>query len=103
MLGPPSQTAGRLVWSEADFLPGLVVDRYGEVLAVQCQTLGMARVRHVLVAALRTLLGERPILTPTKPRPRPWRDSPRRAGGSIDPALTISSSTRDPCGCVSRW
>jgi 23S rRNA (cytosine1962-C5)-methyltransferase len=55
-------TAGRLVWSEADFLPGLVVDRYGEVLVVQCQTLGMASVRPVVVAELRALLGERPVL-----------------------------------------
>jgi 23S rRNA (cytosine1962-C5)-methyltransferase len=86
VLGPPSHsTAGRLVWSEADFLPGLVVDRYGEVLAVQCQTLGMARVRHVLVAALRTLLGERPVLNADEAVPaalegftpaRGWLDRP---------------------------
>ena len=43
------QTAGlagegyRLCWSEADGLPGLVVDRYGPVSVVQCQTLGMSR------------------------------------------------------------
>jgi 23S rRNA (cytosine1962-C5)-methyltransferase len=48
----------RLVWSEADGLPGLVVDRYGEVLAVQCLTLGMARVRGDLVAGLRRRLGD---------------------------------------------
>src|SRR3989304_2612333 len=33
---------GRLVWSDADGLPGLVVDRYGPVLVVQCLALGMA-------------------------------------------------------------
>jgi 23S rRNA (cytosine1962-C5)-methyltransferase len=43
------QTAGlvaaayRLCWSEADGLPGLVVDRYGPVSVLQCLTLGMAR------------------------------------------------------------
>ncbi len=31
----------RLVWSEADLLPGLVVDRFGSVLVVQALTLGM--------------------------------------------------------------
>jgi 23S rRNA (cytosine1962-C5)-methyltransferase len=46
------------VWSEADGLPGLVVDRYGPVVAVQCLTLGMARRRAELVAALRSVLGE---------------------------------------------
>ena len=35
--------AYRLVWSEADGLPGLVVDRYGPVSVVQCLTLGMSR------------------------------------------------------------
>ena len=53
--------AVRLVWSEADGLPGLVVDRYGPALAVQCLTLGMARRRADLVAALRGLLGDLPV------------------------------------------
>ena len=35
--------AYRLCWSEADGLPGLVVDRYGPVSVMQCLTLGMAR------------------------------------------------------------
>ena len=48
--GPP--TLCRLVWSEADGLPGLVVDRYGPVLVTQCLTLGMARARPVVTAAL---------------------------------------------------
>src|SRR5205814_875335 len=32
-------TLARLVWSEADGLPGLVVDRYDDVLVIQCLTL----------------------------------------------------------------
>ena len=51
----------RLVWSEGDGLPGLVVDRYGDVLVMQCLTLGMARVRSELVAALRAVVGELPV------------------------------------------
>jgi 23S rRNA (cytosine1962-C5)-methyltransferase len=50
-------TAERVVWSESDGLPGFVVDRYGDVLVVQCSTLGMARVRGELVAALRSATG----------------------------------------------
>ncbi len=49
---------GRLVWSEADGLPGLVVDRYGPGLVVQCLTLGMARVRDDIVAGLRARVGD---------------------------------------------
>ena len=55
--GAPPEV-GRVVWSEADGLPGFVADRYGPVLVVQCLTLGMARVRDDLVAALRSRLGD---------------------------------------------
>src|SRR5881296_4278669 len=57
--GPPS--LGRLVWSEADGLPGLVVDRYDSVLVVQCGTLGMARRRREIESALERVLGELPV------------------------------------------
>ena len=46
--------AYRLCWSEADGLPGLIVDRYGPVSVIQCLTLGMAHhadwVREALAA-----------------------------------------------------
>lgn len=42
----------RLCWSEADGLPGLVVDRYGPVSVVQCHTLGMSRLAGSVVEAL---------------------------------------------------
>ncbi|HET7875847.1 MAG TPA: class I SAM-dependent rRNA methyltransferase [Methylomirabilota bacterium] len=35
--------AYRLCWSEADRLPGLIVDRYGTVSVIQCLTLGMTQ------------------------------------------------------------
>jgi 23S rRNA (cytosine1962-C5)-methyltransferase len=50
--------AVRLVWSEADGLAGLVVDRYGPVAVVQTVTLGMARRRAELAAALREVAGD---------------------------------------------
>ncbi|WP_407669655.1 class I SAM-dependent rRNA methyltransferase, partial [Paenibacillus kobensis] len=42
----------RLVYGEADFLPGLVVDRFGGVLVVQILTLGMDVRRDAIVRAL---------------------------------------------------
>ena len=42
----------RLVYGEADFLPGLIVDRFGEVLVVQLLTLGMDIHREAIIAAL---------------------------------------------------
>jgi len=46
------------VWSEADALAGLVVDRYGPVAVLQTVTLGMARRRAELAAALRETIGD---------------------------------------------
>ena len=45
-------TAYRLVHAEADLLPGLIVDRYGDFLVVQCLTLGIARRCPEIVRAL---------------------------------------------------
>lgn len=42
----------RLVHAEADFLPGLIVDRYAGVVVVQFLTAGVQRVRGVILAAL---------------------------------------------------
>ena len=46
--------AFRLVWSEADGLPGLVVDQYGPVMVLQCLTLGMAQARSLIADVLRS-------------------------------------------------
>ncbi|HQQ64142.1 MAG TPA: class I SAM-dependent rRNA methyltransferase [Pseudomonadales bacterium] len=42
----------RLVYGDSDFLPGLVVDRYGDVLSVQCNSAGMAALQNDVLAAL---------------------------------------------------
>ncbi len=46
----------RLVYSEGDQLPGLVVDRYGEYLVVQLNTAGMEALRGSVLEALGDLL-----------------------------------------------
>ncbi len=52
----PSTDAYRLVNAESDGLPGLVVDRYGPWLVMQCLTLGMARRRDEVATLLAELL-----------------------------------------------
>lgn len=52
----------RLVFGEGDGLPGLVVDRYGDVLVVQMTTAGMERARDEVVAALAKVLRPAGIL-----------------------------------------
>lgn len=54
----PSSTAGRLVYAEADDLPGLIVDRYGDFLVCQFLSAGADHHRAVIVDQLRQLLGE---------------------------------------------
>lgn len=51
-----SQSAARLVFSEADGLSGLIVDRYGDYLVVQPTSLGMANRLPLLAAQLRELV-----------------------------------------------
>jgi 23S rRNA (cytosine1962-C5)-methyltransferase len=43
----------RLVWSESDGLPGVIVDRYGDHLVLQTLTLAMDQRRDIIVEALR--------------------------------------------------
>lgn len=46
----------RVVWSESDGIPGLIVDRYGDHLVIQTNTLAMAQRQDLIVQALRELL-----------------------------------------------
>jgi 23S rRNA (cytosine1962-C5)-methyltransferase len=48
----PATDAYRLVHAEADGLPGLIVDRYGDWLVMQCLTLGLARRRDLIAGLL---------------------------------------------------
>jgi 23S rRNA (cytosine1962-C5)-methyltransferase len=75
-LAPVSKddTAHRLVFSEADGLPGIIADRYGELVLVQLLIQGTAQedVRAVLVEALREGLSPKgePLTVWERPDPR---------------------------------
>jgi 23S rRNA (cytosine1962-C5)-methyltransferase len=56
----------RVVFSESDFLSGMVVDRYGDWLSVQFTALGLAHRREMLADLLRELLGPRGIYLRTE-------------------------------------
>ncbi|MDE6136752.1 MAG: class I SAM-dependent rRNA methyltransferase, partial [Muribaculaceae bacterium] len=53
----PDNTAFRLVHGEGDFLPGLVVDVYGDTAVVQAHSPGMHFVRDTIARALTELPG----------------------------------------------
>jgi 23S rRNA (cytosine1962-C5)-methyltransferase len=48
----PGEEAYRLVFGEADGLPGLIIDRYGSVLVAQFLTAGMERLRDIILKTL---------------------------------------------------
>ncbi len=52
----------RLVFGEGDQLPGLVVDRFGDILAVQIGTAGMERLRAEIITVLTELVAPAGIL-----------------------------------------
>ena len=76
----PDTTAYRLVHAESDYLPGLVVDRYGEWVIVQFLTLGVERHREEIVAALVDLLAPRGIYERSDVDVRTKEGLPERAG-----------------------
>lgn len=48
----------RLIFGEADFLPGIVIDKFNDVLVVESLTLGIERWKLVIVEALKKVLEE---------------------------------------------
>ena len=52
----------RLIFGEADFLPGIVVDKFSDVLVVESLALGIDRWKLVIVEALKKVLAEEGIV-----------------------------------------
>lgn len=53
--------ACRLIFGEADFLPGIVVDKFADVLVVESLALGIDRLKPEILAALKEVLAEEGI------------------------------------------
>jgi len=77
--------AYRLIFSEADFLPGLIVDRYNDVLSLQILTQAMdaETVRQTLTSELTERLHPASIVERGDPRVRQLEDLPPRASGLV--------------------
>ena len=59
---PEDVTAYRLIHAEADFLPGLIVDRFDRWLVAQFHTAGVERDRHMILDALEQAVAPEGIL-----------------------------------------
>jgi 23S rRNA (cytosine1962-C5)-methyltransferase len=86
-------TAYRLVHGEADLLPSLVVDRYGDYLVVQALSQGMDRLLPDVVPVLQRLLGPRGVLARNDPRARLLEGLERRVevlSGEVPETVTVT-------------
>lgn len=52
----PDLNCCRVVFGEADFLPGLTIDKYNDVLVVECLALGMEQFKEKLVELLKDIM-----------------------------------------------
>jgi 23S rRNA (cytosine1962-C5)-methyltransferase len=79
----------RVVHAEADGLPGLIVDRYGDVVVIQANTAGMDRMGDAVVAAVRAVLAPAAIVL--------RNDSPvRKLEGLGEEVRLVEGSLPDP-------
>src|SRR3984893_1612137 len=77
--------AHRVIFSEADFLPGLIVDRYHDVLSVQILTQAMdaTQVRETIISELADRLQPAAIFERVDPRIRELEHLPPRASSLL--------------------
>ncbi len=87
--------AYRVVFSEADFLPGLIVDRYNDILSLQILTQAMDAdpVRQAILAELTTRLNPASIIERVDPRVRELETLPPRASGLLQGEKTSATFT----------
>lgn len=81
---PDRTNAYRLINAEGDGLPGLIVDRYAEILVVQIHTLGMERLRSLVIEALVDQAGARGVLL------RNDGQSRRREGVEVEEPVVVA-------------
>jgi 23S rRNA (cytosine1962-C5)-methyltransferase len=85
----------RLVHGESDGLPGLVVDRFGDVLTVQTNTAGMERLQGAIVAALEKFLSPRAVVlknTSSLRQLEGLEEYTRIASGTLDGLVEIEEN-----------
>jgi 23S rRNA (cytosine1962-C5)-methyltransferase len=84
--------AYRLVYSEGDLLPSVIIDRYGEYLVIQTLSQGAERVKSLLVELLAELFAPKGILERNDPRVRLLEGLEQRVGvlhGEIPPEIIV--------------
>ncbi len=84
--------AVRLVFSEADGLPGLIADRYGDCIVLQFLTLGMDRRKETIIDLTRTIFSPRVVYERSDVRAREHEGLQRVKGvlhGSMSNSIDV--------------
>src|ERR1035441_4718440 len=76
----PDATSFRVVNAESDFLSGLIVDKYEDVLVVQTSSLGMEDRKAVILAALQAIFTPRAIVERNEAASRKFEGLPDANG-----------------------
>ena len=71
----------RMVWSESDALPGVILDRYGDHFVLQTLTLAMHQRKDIIIEAIIKLLEPKTIIL--------RNDSPMLKAEGIEPEITL--------------
>jgi 23S rRNA (cytosine1962-C5)-methyltransferase len=88
----PGATSFRVVNAESDFLSGLIVDKYEDVLVVQTSSLGMDQRKPAILAALQAIFSPRAIVERNELASRKFEGLPDANGvlaGQIEAHLNV--------------
>lgn len=88
----PGATSFRVVNAESDFLSGLIVDKYQEVLVLQISSLGMDQRKEMIVEALQTIFSPRAIVERSEAVFRKFEGLPETNGllrGALEEPMRI--------------
>lgn len=88
----PGATSFRVVNAESDFLSGLIVDKYEDVLVLQTSSLGMDQRKPMILSALRELFSPRAIVERNETSTRKFEGLPDANGiiaGTLDGPVAI--------------
>jgi len=85
--------AYRVIFSEADFLPGLIVDRYNDILSLQIltQAIDANPVRETVISQLAEQLKPASVIERVDPRVRELETLPPRASGLLQGEKTATT------------
>jgi 23S rRNA (cytosine1962-C5)-methyltransferase len=88
----PSASSFRVVNAESDFLSGLIIDKYEDVLVIQTSSLGMDQRKGLIVAVLKRMLNPTAIIERNEMASRKFEGLSEANGvleGQLESELTI--------------